>query len=432
MGSCGAKSRVRLETEIKLEVPHCYYYSRKKDSLFEISSGGISKYIFKNNPRSNFDSCVGVVGDNRIIIAGGRDPNGLLSKRVLLINAFSKAATELAPLPRAAKEGNLLESRGFYYYIGGTVHSEDPNPPIPEEGSPIMRYNILNEFWEVFTHSSKNRKGKGKGKGKGKEEKKINEEELSLKNLIGAGGFIYNGRIYLVGGKIYQNGGYQATDKIFSVGIENEGFDMREESLKLPVKLVNPVCASGGTHAFITGGFMENGYPSVKMFVIKFSKNEICECHGTLDSPLDENYPPAYLENEVVIFSFPKLWIKPKHEDKSHIFVFNRKNTKNNQNREITLVDSRDWKPSSEKDVDLSISFQIDQRKDESNAGSRLDIGVSEESKGSQVPKIKKIPKQKKLDVDDKDNNEYSREKKQKPTVIPMTDKEEVIRQSLG
>ena len=59
------------------------------------------------------------------------------------------------------------------------------------------------------------------------------------------------------------------------------------------------------------------------MFVVKLSQNEVFECHGVLDSALEEiNF--TFLFNKIVIFSFPKLWIKPK-EDKVQAIHFYRK-----------------------------------------------------------------------------------------------------------
>ena len=309
MGSCKSKSEVRLESEHNIEIPRCFYYCRRKHTLFEISNTGISKYSMKDKIASHPDSCIGVVGDNEIVVLGGSDPRGGLSRRVFHISTSKKSATELPPLPRGSKEGNLLESNGFYYYIGGTVEAEDQGSPFPEEGSSIMRYDIKKKKWEEFANNVNDTECLSSGLNKKfiedekKEEANLSEPALSLRNLTSAGAFTYNGRIYLVGGKIVQDGKYHPTDKIFSVGIENEGFDLREESLKLPIKLVNPVCASGGTHAFITGGCFENNQPSMKMFVIKLSKNEVHECHAKLDSAIEEFYPPGFLENEVVLFS---------------------------------------------------------------------------------------------------------------------------------
>ena len=372
MGNCTVKTSAQLEPQLKLVIPSCSYFNRKNKNLFEITNDKITKYKLEGRLRSYQNSCVGTVSGNRILIIGGSDFTGSLTNRAFMIDVSSKLATEIAPSPKAVKEGNLLEVKGFYYFVGGTVETEDSDLPVSEEGAPIMRYNTKENFWEVFSHNfnstttiNKVLKRKITDRGGSDDILSVDSRKISLKNLISAGAFVFESRIYLVGGKIYQEGSYMPTDKIFSFGVRNDEFDLREESLKLPLKLVSPVCSAGENHAFITGGYMENGYPNVKMFVIKFSQNEVLACHARLDSALEEIYPPTYLENEIVIFSFPKIWIKPKKEDKAHVFTFYRKKVKQTQTKEISVGKNKQWKPAQEKSVDLSIVFKVDNEAEE-------------------------------------------------------------------
>ena len=361
-----------------------------------------------------------MVSETEIVVMGGSDPRGVLSRRAFLINTCSKSVSELPSLPRVAKEGHLLASDGFYYYIGNTAEAEDLDSPAPTEYSSIMRYDLQSHLWEIFSDISSEKSPISSGLNrKAIEEVKKSERKVLLKDLISTGAFTYNGRIYLVGGKICQDGIYSPSDKIFSVGIEDESFFLREETIKLPVKLVNPVCASGGSHAFIAGGCLENNQPSLRMFVIKFLKNEIHECHAKLDSAIEEKYPPAYLENEVVIFSFPKLWIKPKNEDKAVPFVFNKLSSGGGQIRESAIEESKNFKKDSEKNKELG-SLQGGLSKNERSAGGKMGI---EESKG----KAKKSDKQKRLIVDSFDNSEKRREKKQAAVVAPIAHVEDSI-----
>ena len=422
MGACGTKKKHHSKSVDSLDISRCYYFSRQRDILFEISSKGISKYVFKHRLRCNPDSCVGTIGDHLIMIAGGTDPCGLMTKRVLLINAFNKVVSELAPLPRAAREGSLLKSKGYYYYIGGTVQAEDPFAPTYEEGCPIMRYHIKKEHWEVFTHTSDEEVcsylGLNRNLAEGEEE--YNQEELvysgfSLKNLISAGAFLYKGRIYLVGGRIFQGRFYGASDRIFSFQTGSKSFDMREEKLRLPIKLVNPVCISAGAHTYITGGYFENDLPNRSMFEIHFEKNQVHECFAKIDSPLEENYPAAYLRESVVIFSFPMLWVKPKNEDVLVSFAFHRKNHRSDM-KETDMIEGKEWKSASERNANLSSGIRNGKGNmrdlKEKDLIDDLDIDKSDDDEDSVMSEVgKKI--------------ERNRRPSKRETVAPMSDAED-------
>ena len=183
--------------------------------------------------------------------------------------------------------------------------------------------------------------------------------DLSIKNIINPGAFLFQGRIYLVGGLFIHNDSCIASDKIFSFSVYNENFEIREESVKLPFPINNPVCTSGTSHAFIAGGKLKDDSPNFQMFVIKFENNEVKIFESKLDSPIEENYPPTYLENNVILFSFPKLWIKPKNSDKLHGFTFSRKASSLQTSRSATIIVKRplEVKPALVKNTNLGISL---------------------------------------------------------------------------
>jgi hypothetical protein len=378
MGACTVKSSASDNPEEKILIPSCFYFCRRKKNLFEISSEKIVRYGFKGKMKSYLDSGAGIINQNNIAIIGGTDTSGLLTGRVFVIDPFRKLATEYPLLPRPAKEGHLFEYKKFLYLVGCTIENEDINATNPEQGAPIMRYNTKENFWEIFSHK-KNYKDLIKNSLDRKiidTEKVIQAQdefnEMSLKNIISPGAFLFDDRIYLVGGKIYNDGKYEITDKIFSFGLEREKFDIREEELKLPVKLSNPVCATGSSHAFIAGGKLENNHQNLQIFVIKFIEKVIVVSEAKFESPIEENYPPTYLENEVVLYSFPMLWIRPKNVDKLHNFTFSKKEGDfHGQVNHIEVVKHPARKPPVEQVVDLRI---------------KLKNGNSPESKKSNVP----------------------------------------------
>ena len=281
----------------------------------------VTKYKFKGKMKCYQNSCTGIVDNGKIVVIGGSDSSGLLNNHTFIIDPRNKSAKELIPAPKPVKDGHLLEYKSYYYCVGGTVESESVDSLAEEEGSPIMRFNTVEYLWEVFNHTENsidNIDRVLRRKITDKEdfnEFAIEQSGISLKHIISSGAFLFYQRIYLVGGKVYQEGGYNASDKIFSFGLEENSFILREESFKLPVKLINPTCAAGSSNAIISGGKLEDGHYNLDVFIIKLRENEIIKSHSKLDSPIEENYPPSYLEHEVVLFSFPKLWIRPKNID---------------------------------------------------------------------------------------------------------------------
>ena len=279
------------------------------------------------------NSCIGSVDNGKIVVIGGSNSKGVLKSHAFIIDPKNKSATQLPSVPKGVKEGNLFEYKQYYYCVGGTVAADDPNSDITEIGSPIMRYNTVDGIWETFSHEEDIKQSMNKflkkkiGEQGDQKENQPETTQNSLKNLISSGAFLFGQRIYFVGGKIFTEGSYQATDKIFSFGLEENLFNLREEPFILPTKLINPVCTAGSSNAIITGGKLESKIWNHEVFVIKFRDGTVAKSFAKLDSPLEENYPPSYLENEIIWFSFPKLWIRPKNADNINGFTFLKKQT---------------------------------------------------------------------------------------------------------
>ena len=209
------------------------------------------------------------------------------------------------------------------------------------------------------------------------------KSEISLKNLINPGAFLFQGRIYLVGGQLYKDDFFSITDKIFSFSAYNDkNFGFREESFKLPFKLMSPVCASGSAHAFVTGGILENNEYNKQMIVIKLENNEVKICEAELNGNIEEDYPPAYLEDNIILFSFPKLWVKPKNADVLSGFSFSKKPSTNSANfHEVSVTKGDKSKPPVIKTADLSFSFINEEKPDCNDEPKSID---NEENDGNE------------------------------------------------
>ena len=392
MGACTVKTSVHRETEVKISIPKCFYFNRKDKILFNISNDNVTKYNFKGKVKAHHDSCIGVLDSGKIVVIGGSDSSGSLTNRVFLIDTARNVATEFTQIPKSAREGHLFEYKNYYYFVGGTVEADGVSADTSEEGSPIMRYNVTEHFWETFSHDDTlkhnvhkalNRKITDKEK---HEHIKTKTEGMSLTHLIAPGAFLYEHRIYLVGGKIYNQGTHKITDKIFSFSLEDGRPDVREEELKLPVKLFNPMCTVGVSQAYITGGKLENGARNSDIFIVKIDEKKIEKCSFTFDSDLEESYPPIFASGEIIFFSFPKLWVKSKNQDKIYGFNFNRADAKEgNTATEVTLTTNLNKKPHVKTLIDLSVALRLDSEGDKKDKNIKIkeEVKIGEPKTGN-------------------------------------------------
>ena len=131
---------------------------------------------------------------------------------------------------------------------------------------------------------------------------------MQLNKLLSPGAFIYNDRLYLVGGKIYINSCYEFSDKIFSIDLTNEKFEIIEENLTLPKKLANPACIVYNSEAIIASGFTEDNILSKVLYILNFEENSITEYEVMFESGLEESYPPIVVDNQITFFTFPRIF----------------------------------------------------------------------------------------------------------------------------
>jgi hypothetical protein len=416
MGGCTVKSTHTPEqAQKKVSIPECSYFCRSKKDLFLISPDKVTKIKLKGKLKAYPDSGTGLTSSGAIILIGGTDSSGSLTTRVFVIRPSDRAADELAPVPKPTKEGHVFEHNGFYYYVGGTVEAESVDAIHSFEGAPILRYSIDNKQWESFSHDKDPKAGLEKALNRNitdKEEHEeilVDEQKFSLKDIVSPGVFLFEDRAYLVGGKCLEGTDYKPTNKVFSIGLKDGKFDFRQESFNLPVKLVNPVCAAGNVHSVVTGGLLENGGHNVDIYVFDFNKMEVLKNDGKLDSELKENYPPSYNKDEIIFFSFPKIFIKPKKDANTISFSFKKKDktTKGDGYRsaEITIKPLQASKPAIKKKIDLSLNVPVvtehhHKKKHKVEAGGSLSLKMKSKSSSSSSSSKKKHKKKHKGKID--------------------------------
>ena len=144
------------------------------------------------------DSIISIFSDKMIIVAGGSDSSGCLTKKAFLIKPFEFSAKEICQLPFPVKDGHFVKYINYIYYAGGVVENDDCSSLDIDEGAPILRYSIDDNFWEVFQHNNiKNDPSRYLERNITGIQEKIkltidtSSSEISLRNLIYSGVILF-------------------------------------------------------------------------------------------------------------------------------------------------------------------------------------------------------------------------------------------------
>lgn len=323
MGNCTIKrSKKPYSSSIKVSVPDLFYLNRQEKTLLTVISQEIKIFKLKGKLKLYKDSMVNQLDDNTIIIAGGVDGSSSVSKKIYLINVLDCSIQQLSDLPVPVKGGSFVKHCKDVYHIGGTSESEDLDSLSLEQGSPIMKYSLESSSWEVY--KVKNRPSVSHFLSR-----KVNsnqsivlkpEFDLTLRDLIQSGVFLIQDRVYLVGGKIFIDGKYRATDKIFSFLLNDSEFEGFEAEFMLPVKLFKPSCYAKGTLACVAGGFLETFEPNLEIFMVDVKNCVVTRLVTRLERPIEDDYPIFLNDKGVLCFSPPKLLYVREDKQKTYIF----------------------------------------------------------------------------------------------------------------
>ena len=112
----------------------------------ELEDLHLREVVGRGNIIFNQESSILEFAEKKFIIAGGKDPNGILMPDVYIINMTQYQAYKTSPLPFPSKLGNLLPYKNHIYYVGGLA--ADSEELTEQKSSPLMRYNITEEYWD--------------------------------------------------------------------------------------------------------------------------------------------------------------------------------------------------------------------------------------------------------------------------------------------
>ncbi|OMJ91847.1 hypothetical protein SteCoe_5519 [Stentor coeruleus] len=362
MGNCASKRTNRsYQSSVKVSVPNLVYINRSNKTLLAVISYDISLVKLKQKVKVYKNSAVSYIDHETIIVAGGSDSSNSLTNRVFLINAYQKSIVELPSLPVPMKFGQFCRSYSHLYCLGGISESEDNSSCQLEESSPLMRFDFTSSTWEVFKHKHNRTAEHYLNRRIIHEEEKLREsiyftECPKLKDLLFPAVGYWNGKIYIIGGKIATPGGFEVFDKVFAIHVEGQEFRIIEEPYVIPVKLSASTCFVKGGKGFIAGGLLENSMPNMEVFIVDFDEKTVKKLEIGIDRPLEEHYPINVEDKGILCYSPPKLLYV--REDKSKIYQFSMPSQDTLNYLDLTLEKSSNEKKCSQKVmVDLSLVF---------------------------------------------------------------------------
>lgn len=290
-----------------------FYLCRELKYIIRISQDSISKLKYDNLIRIRKDSGVGYLSDGRIIVGGGTDSSGCLTSKVYLLDPVNSKVTVLPDLPVSAKEGNFFHYKESVYYIGAIKDTDDEEILAQEQSAPIMKYYISTGNWEVFHEENEKLNFQDYLKlnaQKMNETLEEDENELTYKEILYPGMFMVGSKVYLINGqKMTSRGILKTISNVFSLDLEEDGFEFKVENFKSPFDVFRPLCGSYLKTAFVTGGLLHSSKNcNLESYLIDFSKTdpEFRPVPG-LKVDIDDIYPVIANNKSFIALAFPNL-----------------------------------------------------------------------------------------------------------------------------
>ena len=304
-----------------------YYISREFRYLLRVSDAQILKSKYDSSIKIRKNSGVGYLNDGRIIAVGGTDNAGCFTNRAYILDQVKDKISILPSMPISTKEGSLYQYKDMVYLIGALKDSDDDEILSQEQSSPIMRYCLTSGSWEIFNHQK---------------EKKLNfhemiknsqtflqdeDNKITYRDILYPGTFMIKSKVFLVNGqKMSTRGILETLTKVYSIDLEQDDFDFKEEDLELPFKVFRPICGSYRKTAFVTGGVMTSSkHASKQSFTINFKHDppKVQEVQG-LKVDLDDTYPIIATSNSFYCISYPNIAIYNRRENTWKQFAFEK------------------------------------------------------------------------------------------------------------
>ena len=136
--------------------------------------------------------------------------------------------------------------------------------------------------------------------------------EVSLRDVIYAGMFMIGSKIYFINGqRMSPKGILKSMRSVFSIDLEEDDFNFRQEGFTSPKKIFRPICGSYGNKAFITGGLRPSSKAcNMESFIFSFNDGEpTFKSIAGLKLAIDDTYPIISTNSTFIALSYPNVAI---------------------------------------------------------------------------------------------------------------------------
>ena len=294
----GAKSSTTKQ--ISLKIPRFHYLDRLSSSL--ISFENLKPQINKLSNKITLHKNSAILNsDNLFFVLGGDSESKTLQKDFFSIDSSTLNVKRLEDVPIPTKLGYLFSYKKSIIYSGGV--SKDPITGKKIQ-SPIMRYSISKDSWELFNHSnlifSKSNNSRHK-------------------DLRKPGYLLIESKLMMFGGYFRSSARRVPNKTVISFDLKSENFNFYPEDFHFPTDIYSPVTHSLKSKGLIAGGKKTNSALNDLVYNFRNSKFRVVK---NLNITVPENYPPIIQSGLELIFSYPSLSLKvpDSTEWKNHSF----------------------------------------------------------------------------------------------------------------
>lgn len=144
---------------------------------------------------------------------------------------------------------------------------------------------------------------------------KFSNDGINIKNLLKPGSFMFNRKIYFIGGHIVQNGKLRLNKSVYSVKLYGNVWSVIDEQIEIPDSVRDPTCiVEGETVEIICNPNFET-----EKFDNHFKINLVTKEISNLELfPIFFGYfyPPIFIWNLIILVSDSDLAVRKIKDDK--------------------------------------------------------------------------------------------------------------------
>ena len=268
MGNCTANNH-NTQSPTTYQIPEFYYLCRKTSSLFHYINNKIESISLNSEITIYHDSIIGVIQNSYIIILGGTKSSGKLTKKAYALSIHDKSIYPLSKFP-----GNF--SSGFICYFNSMLYV------VSTKSLDLFSYDLASATWE---------------------QPKIHVKHREYNTLCNYSCYFQHNRIFLVCGQ------YNSAPNTQVFFIDLMSLNCRKHTEGFPEYLDRPICLGTEECAIVGGGYTGQGQAN-NMFFFKSVRSNDWEAVQGPQVDILEDYPPVFLNDTPIFFSYPRVLIK--------------------------------------------------------------------------------------------------------------------------